>query len=882
MNSRTTLFLNQKHSAVDLIPFAYVWRKDRKAQESPEADFLPRRIRRQDEVYRTALSTLGPDEVKSPHYQQRDLLKEQLPPAKGELTTGALWVGGITDYTVTLVWPDDCTPPLPEEVEVRVYPTAWGWFGFSVDRLLTGPAVSNNGRVWQYGLPEDQEMDWAYSRQVKAATETVAVFAPTGSAVPELHVTGDSLGKWEELTFTVSWGIDDALPEFDGFTKTYMAHIISETVDRENKTATYTCLYSNVSRYGNDSKFTVILDENDGLGATVLLRDLAKEPIYVPEAGLYFCPAHASMTLQEYLSSQKGEQIRTKVRNHKEVTDWEELIQAVRLWRCPDGTEIVDFPDAPAASAVFRVPDKRWETMYDLAVEQLRGPNMWGMLSSEVSRATLAMELVGLTAEADRIYDYFLPSPGIKSDGDFSTGAGSLEWAKSMRHDMGYNHEGTHSSSGKLMFAMLHRYTVSHDTAWLQERLPRLKQAMDWLIGESEGYMKDTSNREQLHCYGLMPPEMLGDYALPACDWRWYYHNNAYTQMALTTFAEVLTREGDPDSAHYTKKAEEFSARLLSAVKREGLYAPVRKGRDGLSRSFLPRMAYAGGLLHFGEETNIPQFAMGISDLFQGALALGEKNGLLPAEHRLMVGTVDAMEEGGMNVSVAELEKLDHPTADAQGKELEQALQAESANQKRTAKAPVAADDLWFYNTFSNLPKISHNANLYLQQDDIENFLHFFFHHAIVMVGTNGKLWEHAHPDMFVECKDPDNGTAAWFVENFRNMLVTEEGDTLWLMKGTPRDWLKAGKTVEAQAVPTMYGKLTYRVTAGENGVITATIQVPERQIPPVLKLRLRHPEKATIRQVTVNGQKMDCVEADGETLRFTAPVGRFELEVRY
>lgn len=882
MKYQSNLFPIEKGKAVDLADFAYIWRKDRSEQEYPEADFLPRRIRRQDEVYRTALTTLGPDKVKSPHYVQLDLLKEQLPPAKGELTTGAIWVGGITDYNVTLIWPDDCTPPTPDDVEVRVYPTSWGWFGFSVDRLMTGPVVSADGRCWQYDLPEDKVMDFAYSQQVKAATEVVAVFAPKNSPVPELQVTGESLGKWDELTFTVTWGVDSDLPDFNGITKTHVAHIISENIDVDKKTATYTCLYSKDSRFGNDSKFTAITDEDDMLGATVLLRELANSPIYVPEAGLFFCSTGNPMTLETYLNNQNDEQIRTKVRNHKEVTDWEELLKSIRLWRCPDGTEIPPFPGAPVASAIFRVPDKRWETMYDLAVEQLRGHNMWGMLSNEVSRATLAMELVGLTVEADRIYDYFLPSPGIKSDGDFSSGEGSLEWAKSMVHDMGYNHEGTHSSSGKLLFAMLHRYYISRDIDWLQERLPRLKKAVDWIIRESENYMQDTPNREDLHCYGLMPPEMLGDYALPSCDWHWYYLNNAYAQMALSCFADVLTRIGDKDSQHYTEKANEFKNKLMAAVKREGLYAPVRKGRDGISRSFIPRMAYCGGLLHFGEETNIPQFAMGINDLFQGALSLGENKGLLDANHRFVVGTVDAMEEGGMNISLSELDKLDHPTADAEGKEKELALQAQSAAQKRTSKAPVPAEDLWFYNTFSNLPKISHNANIYLLQDDIENFLHFFFHHAVVMVGSNGKMWEHAHPDVFVECNDPDNGTAAWFVENFRNMLVMEDNDVLWLMRGTPRDWLKAGKTVAAEDVPTMYGKLTYRVTANEDGTILANVQVPNRELPDVIKLRLRHPEKSPIASVTINGQPFDCVDADGETLIINNPKGELNICVKY
>lgn len=149
--------------------------------------------------------------------------------------------------------------------------------------------------------------------------------------MPELHITGDSLGLWEELTFTVQWGLNASLPGFAGLTKIHMVHIIGETMDAQNKTATYTCLYSTTSRYGTDSEYFVITDSEDMLGATVLLRDLEDTPIYMPEAGLYFCPANISITVEEYLNSQTGKQFRDKVRNHREVTDWEEPIQAVRL-----------------------------------------------------------------------------------------------------------------------------------------------------------------------------------------------------------------------------------------------------------------------------------------------------------------------------------------------------------------------------------------------------------------------------------------------------------------------------------------------------------------------------------------------------------------------
>lgn len=868
---------------VDLAPWAYLWRRDRAVQEQPEAYFIPRRLKRQDEVYRTALDTLGP-EMRSICYTQNDLMERQLPKPQGELLTGLLWVGGLTDYRVELVWQENAEIPKPEDIEVRTYPTAWGWFGWTNDRRMTRAAVSEDGRRWSFDPPAGLTMDYAYNQRVPAATEMVAVFAPEGCPVPELHVTGESLGTWKSLTFTVEWGFEKGLPPFTGMTEAHVALVSAPVFDEAAHKATYTCLYSDVSRFGNDSKFTCITDDKDKLGATVLLRELAEHPICVPEAGLFFCSAEQNMTAAEYLEQQKeagSACVRDRVRAHEEETDWEKLLQKVRLWRCPDGTEIPPFPKAPVPSVDLQVPDKRWETMYRLAVDQLRGPHMWGFLASEVARAALAMELTGLYPEADKIYAYFLASPGVKADGDFTYSEGALEWAKTMRHDMGYAHEGTHFSTGKLLFSMMHRYYMTADREWLAERLPRLKAAANWIVRELRAYMKDTPNREKLHVYGLMPPAMCGDYALPACDRRWYYFDNAFALMGLSSFADVLERTGDPEADYFRRESQIFARDLMNAVRREALYAPVRRASDGMSRSFIPRMAYAGGLLLFGKETNVPQFALGINDLFEGALPLGEAGSLMDALDRRMVGTVNAMEEAGMAVSVADLERLDHPTADQESREKEEKLAQESAKQKRTQKPPK--EDLWFWNTFSNLPKISHNADIYLRQDDIPNFLHFFFNHAIVMVGTNGKMWEHAHPDVFVECDNPDNGTAAWFVQNFRNMLLMEDYGALWLMKGTPRAWLEQGKTVEINQAPTLYGMLNYKVTSDvKNGKVYAVIDIPSRMIPEAVKLRLRHPEAKKIRSAELNGKPYDGIDPDGETITLHRPKGRVEITAFY
>ena len=865
----------------DLGRFAYLWRADRTVQDKPEAEFIPRRIARQDKVYRTLLPTLGPDLTKSIYYQQLDLLEQQLPPAKGKLLTGMCWVGGLTDYEISIEWPTSCEAPLLEQIEVRVYPTAFGWFGFSVDRRLENPQISRDGRVWTYCSPKNLQMDFAYNMRVPAATEVVAVFGENTEAIPEIRITGKSLGVWQKSTFMVSWGLDGKLYEFNGLTDAHMALLGEPEMDRANKRATFTCLYSADSRYGCDSRFTIILDEEKKLGATVLLRDLANEPIYVPEMGLLFCPEHKQMTKDEYLAQYPQKSVRDRVKEHGEVTDWKTLFEKVRLWKCPDDTEIGEFPDSSEAGAVFCVPDKRWETMYNLAVEQLRGKHMWGTLAAEVGRTTYVMELIGLHDEADRVYRYFLESPGVKACGDYSTGEGSLERATGMRHDMGYNHEGTHCSTGKILYSMVVQYKITDDKNKLQERLPRLKKAADWIIGQLHGYMQDIPNREKLHAYGLMPPEMLGDYALPCCDWRWYYRDNADAYIGLSQLAKALQSIDDPEAEYYLGEVEWYKKNLLAAIRREALYAPVRKSADGIYRSFIPRIAYGGGLLHYGEETNISHYGLGVIDLFDGALSLGEIDGVLSADDRSLLGTLNAMEEAGLSVSIAALNELEHPTANEFDKLLAEQLKTRSAGSKRTHEPPKG--DLWFYNVFANLPKVSHNANVYLRQDDIDNFLHFFLNHAIVMVGANGKMWEHAHPDVFEECQNPDNGTAAWFAENFRNMLLTEDDEVFWLAKGTPREFLQHGKRIEAIGVPSFYGKLSYRIESYiDDGYIVADIQVPTRKTPPMLKLRLRNYGKKAIKSVTVNGEQTECVAADGETLSFVAPTENMQIKICY
>ena len=198
-------------------------------------------------------------------------------------------------------------------------------------------------------------------------------------------------------------------------------------------------------------------------------------------------------------------------------------MQEVRLWTCPAGTAVPPFPKVEDPPMQVQLPDPRWTDAWRAASFQLKGKHMWGGLAFEVGRVAHEMDLVGLHDEADKVYEHFLKAPGAKSDGDYSDGNGALEWATAMRHDMGYSHDGTHASTGRLLFAMAERYFLTGDKEWFQRNRVRLQAAADWIIRQRTLYMKDIPNRQDLFVAGLMPPCMLGDYAIPSCDWHWYY-----------------------------------------------------------------------------------------------------------------------------------------------------------------------------------------------------------------------------------------------------------------------------------------------------------------------------------------------------------------------
>lgn len=119
-----------------------------------------------------------------------------------------------------------------------------------------------------------------------------------------------------------------------------------------------------------------------------------------------------------------------------------------------------------------------------------------------------------------------------------------------------------------------------------------------------------------------------------------------------------------------------------------------------------------------------------------------------------------------------------------------------------------------------------------------------------------------------------------------RWMLVFEDpaSETLWLAKGTPRDWLEDGKDMSVFDAPTRWGRLGFAIHSHlRKGNITASMDLPPRPKTALVKLRLRVPDGNQIQSVTVNGTPWSEFDPKEETVTLPSHIkGRAILSVGY
>jgi hypothetical protein len=914
----------------ELSAWAYAYRADRDVQEKPEACFILRRLERLDRTYRPVNLLLSQPGDKDRHFA---------PAPTGVLQAALLWEQRVQLHRIELHWSKEVAQKLkPEDVEVRVYPSPFGWFGWQADQRVTvKPSFSADGMTWVYqgsdaGKPVPMESNspppgvgigWGGTVGGPNDVDLIAVFVRPGEgvpkaaagspirAVPQIRVFGPE--TWKKMDIEVEWGLKDGSQQadFDGRAEGFFGHVekatplpgdSGTTVDgpqawkshvggggrRRGVALSLLYIQPAEERVGSlpkfphghprDSRITIWTKSGS---FTFLVKDLEKGPILAPEYGFFMTKAGSGKTGRVFaaeLAAAHVKSIREMIPRHREAT-WDEAMREIKLPLMPPGTTLPPAQTTDQPPMQVELPEARWVDAWRTGVSHLRKGELSYMdLALEAPRPVHDMDLVGLGDTSAQWLDHFLYRPGTPSDGDFSDGSGNFCAGKlffgtasiDARHAGGLlchpgceTYELVHNGgTGRILYDLAEHYFLTGDAKWFKTHQWRLQAAAEWIMRQRAQYMSQVPNRAELAGAGLHPPQHIADCAWGQSEWKWYTNIDAWYYQGLRRFAQAL-REFEPElAARYLDAAEQYRQSLQKAVDRAITLSPVMRVRNGNYRSYIPPLLYTRGP-SIGQ---VCQIAMTDDDWPLEVVDSAQ----IPGVHDVRLdGHLDVCED-----------VMTQTTTYLCGGDRHKFL-----CERRKERGCDAAED-WFWGGQSPQLGYSFMANVYLRRDDIPAFLRQWVNNyaAFVVPTPEYCFFEHFMNHTDQGCIDAFkkgdyrrymNGHAlAYFMEQFRNLLVWEEDDVLWLAKATPRHWLEQGKKVAVRNAPSYFGPVGYDILSdADHGRITATVDMPSRKSPKVVRVRLRHPNGTPISSVMVNGsawtdfsREKECVDLKGLT----------------
>jgi len=119
-------------------------------------------------------------------------------------------------------------------------------------------------------------------------------------------------------------------------------------------------------------------------------------------------------------------------------------------------------------------------------------------------------------------------------------------------------------------------------------------------------------------------------------------------------------------------------------------------------------------------------------------------------------------------------------------------------------------------------------------------------------------------------------------IEMMRRMVIDEQDSDkgiLWLLRGCPRQWFAKGKSIIVKNAPTLFGKMALTSTAATSDTISIEVDCPDREPVSHLKLVVRHPDRKTMIQATVNGS---VIAHSGEIIDIANAQGHLRVVCKY
>ncbi len=663
----------------------------------------------------------------------------------------------------------------------------------------------------------------------------------------------------------------------------------------------FSLLYMGTSKWRRVQPFT---SQRDDVARTIvtlwtkagnfsfLAADLENGPILAPEYGFFvrrtsepapagkdvppseppFSLASQAASAAEFIKELKGRNLRTirqQIRSHEEQT-WEGAVTAMR------GTDLPPHPQPPAGSEPFmqvKVPSERLTAQWNLGTWHLlrhceknpKNGRLWfndypyGILGAETYMILAALDLMGSHEAAENGFDQWTSLPmdpnsaghhewalPDRPNGLFTDGHGCLTHAVGPK-GVGGHMDGVHAfGPGSIGWALTEHYWLTGDKEWLKANAPRIKANADWMLRQRQAFTKMLPGGERLWAKGLQPAlEVTPD---SGGLWMNFYECEAYYWASVSRLAATLRQIDPAGGAALAAEAEAYGRDLRAAVERSIALSPVVPVRDGTFHSVVPFACYVRGLATGGWGWQRDGSGDHVGPLYwetvQTAAALISPAGLLSPKDVRVQGYFDVLEDRLL---------LENSYVGNRG---------------------------WFNAGWQYQGGLERTANMHLAADDIPVFLRSFLNcYAIDILPKDGYIFNehavHGPPDKIFE--------EAAFLERFRNILVMEDGDSLWMARALPRAWLEQGKKSSVKNAPTHFGPAGYEIVSdADNGKITATVEMPSRRAPRSVLLRFRHPQALPMKSVTVNGRPWTDFDPGREVISLHDLKGTVKVESHY
>jgi len=615
----------------------------------------------------------------------------------------------------------------------------------------------------------------------------------------------------------------------------------------------------------------------DGQGRTNVWHfycEKASAPPVIPSEPPIELASKAS-TAREFIQELQRRNLRTirqQIRAHPEQT-WEGAVTAMR------GTNLPPHPAPPRGSEPLmqvQVPSPRLTAQWNLGTWHLvrhaqkhpQTGRLWfndypyGILGAETYMVLAALDLMGSHQAAEDGFDQWVSLPmdskttdhpghhpwalPDRPNGLFSEGHGCLTHAIGPPGAGGHM-DGVHAfGPGSIGWALVEHYRLTGDAKWFRASAPRMKANAQWMLRQRRVVKDMVPGGERLWCQGLQPalqvtPDSGGL-------WMQFYECEAYYWVSVAHFADALATIDPVEGARLQAEAEAYRRDLLAAVERSIALSPVVPVRDGTFHSVIPFACYVRGLSTGAWGWRRDGSGSHVGPLYwetvQSAAALISPAGLLSPDDARVQGYLDVLED------------------------------------RLLLENPYVVGRDWFAAGWQYQGGLERTANMHLAGDDIPAFLRSFLNgYAIDILPNDGYLFNehavHGPPDKIFE--------EAAFLERFRDLLVMEQGDSLWIARAAPRAWLEQGRKILVKMAPTHFGVLSYQIVSDiDNHRITATVEIPSRDPPKSVWLRLRHPKAAPIKRVMVNGKPYGDFDNAREIIRLEGFQGTVAVMVQY